>query len=110
VRLHVYGSLSILQTSSVQFGIRGLARRLDMWEALSMRLRGLRILSRIGAVPAVGVCTRCDQQFEVPAEQVFTAEHATENLQVQFDKHECSASDVSQNALRITKEINEQEL
>jgi hypothetical protein len=54
-----------------------------------MSKRILRVLKWLGTTPAVGVCTVCSQQFQVPMNALKRTQDAQANLQEQFDRHQC---------------------
>jgi len=51
--------------------------------------RGLIVVKWVGVVPAVGICTCCPENFEVPAHSLRTKHDALESLRQQFDEHTC---------------------
>jgi hypothetical protein len=51
--------------------------------------RSLRVVKWIGTVPAIGVCTYCATNFNVPFEMLKRASDAQENLRKQFEEHKC---------------------
>ena len=55
-----------------------------------MPKRTVRIVKHIGSVPCVAECTACKQQFTAPTGTLRSLKEATENLQRQFDRHECA--------------------
>ena len=42
------------------------ANRFGLWDTVGMTKRNLRVLKWLGQVPAIGVCTVCDRQFQAP--------------------------------------------
>jgi hypothetical protein len=65
-----------------------------------MHKRKLRIVKE-SPPPAIGICERCNAQFEssLPAPDT--------DMLAQFDAHKCKLLDSSQNALRIVREATE---
>jgi hypothetical protein len=57
--------------------------------------RRLRVLKWIGTVPAVGTCTLCGCEFNVPVTALKRVADAQEILRVQFAEHECGREDGS---------------
>jgi hypothetical protein len=51
--------------------------------------RAIRIAKHIGAVPCVARCTTCNQEFKAPLSALRSVKDATDNLQKQFDLHQC---------------------
>lgn len=54
-----------------------------------MGKRAVRIVKHIGVVPVVAECMACKRQFTAPMNTLRSVKEATENLQGQFDRHEC---------------------
>jgi hypothetical protein len=54
-----------------------------------MPKRNLRVLKWLGTVPAVAVCTFCDQEFKVPLEALKRLTDAQWNLNLKFAEHRC---------------------
>jgi hypothetical protein len=69
--------------------------------------RNLRVVKWVGTVPALGVCTFCNRQFQVPMESMKRIEDAQWNLDLQFREHKCKREDASQAAARIVREATE---
>jgi len=69
-----------------------------------MEKRNLRVIKWLGTVPAVGVCTHCAANFNVPLNSHKRTSDAPESLRKQFAEHKCKPMDSSQNALRIVHE------
>ena len=51
--------------------------------------RSLRVVKWIGTVPAIGVCTYCATNFNVPFEMLKRTSDAQESLRKQFEEHKC---------------------
>jgi hypothetical protein len=51
--------------------------------------RNLRVVSWIGTIPAIGVCTYCSRQFKAPLESMKRVADAQWNLDLQFKEHKC---------------------
>ena len=58
-------------------------------KASALPKRNLRVLKWLGAVPAVGVCTLCDREFNVPVTALSRVADAQESLRKQFTEHQC---------------------
>jgi hypothetical protein len=71
--------------------------------------RNLRVVKWVGTVPALGVCTFCNRQFQVPMESMKRIEDAQWNLDLQFREHKCKPEDASQAAVRIVRESTEKD-
>jgi hypothetical protein len=54
-----------------------------------MATRNLRVLKWRGTVPAIGVCTFCNRQFNVPMSAMKRVADAQESLRKQFAEHKC---------------------
>jgi hypothetical protein len=52
----------------------------------------LRVIKWIGTVPAVAVCTKCQQNFRVPITVLKRTLDAQANLKMQFDRHKCATA------------------
>jgi hypothetical protein len=52
----------------------------------------LRVTKFMGAAPAIAICADCGRQFKVPTNHLNRATDAKENLQQQFDRHECRST------------------
>jgi hypothetical protein len=63
-----------------------------------MHKRNLRVVKWIGTVPAIGICTYCATNFNVPVEKLKRTSDAQESLRKQFEEHKCSHKDASQAA------------
>lgn len=50
---------------------------------------GLIVVKWMGSGPAVGMCTCCAENFEVPQDSRKTRYEAEESLGEQFDQHVC---------------------
>jgi len=64
-----------------------------------MQERKLRIVK--ATPPVIGVCERCNAQFESIAPDTAT------DIAAQFNVHKCKRMDGTQNALRIVREATE---
>jgi hypothetical protein len=53
--------------------------------------RNLRVVKWLGQLPAVGVCTLCNRQFEVPLTTMKRVADAQQSLRLQFTEHECKS-------------------
>jgi hypothetical protein len=51
--------------------------------------RRIRVIKHIGMAPCIAECTACNTQFVVPLAALSSVKAATDNLQRQFDQHEC---------------------
>jgi len=51
--------------------------------------RVLRVTQWLSSTPAIAVCSSCSKQFKVPMSALTKTKDAQENLQQQFDLHEC---------------------
>jgi hypothetical protein len=54
-----------------------------------MEKKRLRVLKWLATVPAVAVCTLCDQEFKVPLTAIKRLVDAQESLERQFEQHQC---------------------
>jgi hypothetical protein len=63
---------------------------------LAMHKRNLRVVKWIGTVPAIGVCTYCAMNFNVPVEKLKRTSDAQESLRKQFEEHKCQRGDASE--------------
>jgi len=54
-----------------------------------MEKKRLRVLKWLATVPAVAVCTLCDQEFKVPLTSIKRLVDAQESLERQFNQHQC---------------------
>jgi hypothetical protein len=71
------------------FKTRSKVTNTGLWETVKMPKRTVRIVKHIGSVPVVAECTACREQFTAPTNTLRSVKEATENLQGQFDRHEC---------------------
>jgi len=69
-----------------------------------MAKRNLRVIKWLGMVPAVGLCTCCNRQFQAAMTELKKIADAQESLRRQFSEHNCHAEEVNQSAGRIVKE------
>jgi hypothetical protein len=53
--------------------------------------RNLRVVKWLGTVPAIGVCTYCAMNFNVPSDKLKRTSDAQESLRKQFEEHKASA-------------------
>jgi hypothetical protein len=60
-----------------------------------MEKRRLRVLKSLGTVPAVGTCTLCNCEFNVPVTAMKRVADAQEALRLQFAEHQCNREDAS---------------
>jgi hypothetical protein len=51
--------------------------------------RVLRVTQWLSSTPAIALCSSCSKQFKVPMSALTKTKDAQENLQQQFDRHEC---------------------
>jgi hypothetical protein len=72
-----------------------------------MQERKLRIVKHAGRIPTLGICERCNAQFNVVSEALTDADTALASIGDQFDAHKCKPMDSSQNALRIVREATD---
>jgi shikimate 5-dehydrogenase len=68
--------------------------------------RSLRIVQRLGTVPAVAVCTYCATNFKVPLAILNRTPEAQESLRKQFEEHKCERVDASQAEPQATVAID----
>jgi hypothetical protein len=54
-----------------------------------MPKRNLRVLKWLGTTPAIAACTLCNREFKAPLSALKRLADAQQNLQLQFDRHEC---------------------
>ena len=57
--------------------------------------RRIRVVKWLDTTPALGVCTFCSREFEVPMNALKRTADAQANLQEQFDRHKCQSLDSS---------------
>jgi len=57
--------------------------------------RNLRVTKWLGAVPAVGTCTLCNREFNVPLTAMKRVAEAQESLSLQFTRHKCEVEPAS---------------
>jgi hypothetical protein len=60
-----------------------------------MQKRKLTVTKWLGTKPAVGVCTACNREFNVPLASLAKIADATESLRVQFAEHRCKREDAA---------------
>ena len=60
--------------------------------------RNLRVTKWLRTVPAVGICTVCNSQFEVPLTAIKRVADAQESLRFQFAEHKCKEEISSETA------------
>ena len=58
--------------------------------------RNLRVVKWLGTVPAIGVCTYCATNFNVPSDKLKRTSDAQESLRKQFEEHKCQRDDASE--------------
>ena len=58
-----------------------------------MPKRHLRVLKWLGTMPAIAVCSVCNQEFRVPIEVLKRVGGAVEHLKQQFAQHRCQAGE-----------------
>jgi hypothetical protein len=68
--------------------------------------RSLRIVQRLGSVPAVAVCTYCGTNFKAPVAKLNRTPDAQESLRRQFEEHKCERVDASQAEPQATPSID----
>jgi len=61
-----------------------------------MYKRNLRVIKWLGTVPAIGICTYCATNFQVPLESLKRTSDAQESLRKQFEEHKCEREVASQ--------------
>lgn len=66
-----------------------------------MPRRTIRVVNRLGTIPASRVCTFCDRLFTVPLESLKKAEDPQWSMDPQFTEHKCKREDVSQAAAKL---------
>jgi hypothetical protein len=71
-----------------------------------MPKRNVRVISWLGSLPAIGVCTHCAKNFNVPSSAMTSITEAVENLQQQFNLHKCEHKDAKLNAFPKTNRVN----
>jgi hypothetical protein len=59
-----------------------------------MPKRSLRLIECLGSPPVIGVCAYCVRQFRVPTAALSRTKDAQENMQQQFDRHNCRHEDM----------------
>ncbi len=57
--------------------------------------RRIRVAKWLSTIPALGVCTLCNQEFMVPMTALKRTADAQASLQEQFDRHKCTADVVA---------------
>ena len=67
--------------------------------------RRLRVLKWLSTTPALGVCTLCSREFEVPMSALRRTADAQASLQEQFDRHKCVREDSSQTSARVNADV-----
>jgi hypothetical protein len=63
---------------------------------MSMLQRRLRVVKWLSTTPALGVCTLCNREFNVPLSALRRTADAQASLQEQFDRHKCEPEEPSQ--------------
>ncbi|HZQ68237.1 MAG TPA: hypothetical protein VFA68_06940 [Terriglobales bacterium] len=58
--------------------------------------RNLRVVNWIGVLPAVAICTACNQEFKTPVASLKRLADAQASLSRQFLEHRCKAEDPMQ--------------
>ena len=61
----------------------------------------LRVVKWLGTTPAVGVCTLCSREFQVPMSALKRTADAQASLQEQFDRHRCEPETSRQSAAPV---------
>jgi hypothetical protein len=64
--------------------------------------RRLRVVKWLSNAPAVGVCTLCSREFNVPISALRRTADAQGSLQEQFDRHKCERLDSSGDAAQVS--------
>jgi len=67
--------------------------------------RRLRVVKWLSTNPAVGTCTLCGREFNVPMSALRRTADAQASLQVQFDRHRCEPLDSSQATARVNADV-----
>src|ERR1035441_305752 len=69
----------------------------------SMPKRNLRVIKWVGTVPAVAVCTLCNQQFKVPLSSMKRVSDAQQLLKNRFAEHERKGEDDRQGGWNMSR-------
>jgi len=54
--------------------------------------RNLKVTKWLTTTPAVGICTLCNREFQVPVKLLSRVADAQKSLRTQFDEHKCESS------------------
>jgi hypothetical protein len=60
-----------------------------------MARRVIRVTKWLGMVPAVAICAACNREFRVPLDSLKRLTEAQQNLQLQFDRHQCDITNTT---------------
>jgi hypothetical protein len=71
-----------------------------------MPKRNVRVISWLGSLPAIGICTHCAKNFRVPLGAMTRITDAVENLQQQFNTHKCEHKDARLKSFTKTDRVN----